>query len=85
MALKREAKEELNITEFVPEFIVSYVFESDREKELVFTYKTTYDGPISPSDELDGGRFWSVEEIKSTIGKGIFTPNFEGEIEKVLN
>ncbi|NDV81174.1 NUDIX domain-containing protein [Bacteroides sp. 51] len=77
IALKREAREELNITDFTPEFIRSYVFESDREKELVFVYKTVYDGEIQPSSELDGGRFWSMEEIKESFGKGIFTPNFE--------
>ena len=62
-----------------------YVFESAREKELVFVHKTVYDGEIHPSDELDGGRFWSPDEIKANIGKGVFTPNFEGEIGKVIN
>ena len=57
--------------------------ESDREKELVFVHKTVYDGELHPSDELDGGRFWTVEEIKENLGKGIFTPNFEGELKKV--
>lgn len=56
-----------------------------REKELVFVHKTVYDGEIHPSDELDGGRFWSPDEIKANIGKGVFTPNFEGEIGKVIN
>lgn len=83
MALKREVQEELGITDFVPEEVTSYVFESARERELVFTYKTVYDGEIRPSDELDGGRFWTPEEIKENIGKGVFTPNFEGEIAKV--
>ena len=55
-----------------------------RERELVFTYKTVYDGPVTPSDELDGGRFWPIEEIRANLGKGVFTPNFEGEVEKVL-
>lgn len=84
MALKREVQEELGITDFVPEEVTSYVFESARERELVFTYKTVYDGEIRPSDELDGGRFWTPEEIKENIGKGVFTPNFEGEIAKVI-
>ncbi|WP_321479172.1 NUDIX domain-containing protein [uncultured Bacteroides sp.] len=85
IALKREAKEELGITDFVPQKIIHYVFESARERELVFTHKTVYDGAISPSEELDGGRFWTVEEIKANIGKGIFTPNFESEIDKVIS
>lgn len=83
-ALKREVSEELGIEEFVPEFIVSYVFESDRERELVFVHKTVYDGPILPSAELDGGRFWSREEIVSNIGSDVFTPNFEQEYRCVF-
>lgn len=85
MALKREVREELGITDFTPETVTHYVFESAHEKELVFVHKTIYDGEILPSDELDGGRFWTIEEIKKNLGKGIFTPNFEGEIDKVLS
>lgn len=81
IALRREALEELGISEFTPEFIRSYVFESEVEKELVFSYKTVYDGEINPSDELNGGRFWNVDDIRSNKGKEVFTPNFEKEIE----
>lgn len=84
MALRREANEELGITDFVPERLMQYVFESAREKELVFVHKTVYDGDIHPSDELDGGRFWSINEIRENLRKGVFTPNFEGEIGKVI-
>ncbi len=83
-ALRREAREELGITDFIPQPVAHYVFESARERELVFTFKTTYDGPVIPSDELDGGRFWPVEEIRANMGKNIFTPNFEGEAAKVI-
>ncbi|WP_321425940.1 NUDIX domain-containing protein [uncultured Bacteroides sp.] len=83
-ALKREVREELGITEYDPQFITNYVFESKVEKELVFVYKTTYNGEITPNkDELAGGRFWSIQEIKENIGKDVFTPNFEGEIKRV--
>ena len=82
-ALRREVREELGITDFTPELLTHYVFESEREKELVFVHKTVYDGEIHPSDELDGGRFWTVKEIKENLGKGIFTPNFEEELKKV--
>lgn len=83
-ALRREVREELGITDFTPQQVTHYVFESTRERELVFTYKTVYDGVIQPSDELDGGRFWSVDEIRANLGKQVFTPNFEGEVEQVL-
>lgn len=81
-ALKREAAEELGITGFTSEQLATYVFESAREKELVFSHKTVYDGTITPSDELAGGRFWTLCEIKENLGKGIFTPNFEDEFNR---
>jgi isopentenyldiphosphate isomerase len=83
MALKREVAEELGITEFAPELLTTYVFESDREKELVFVHKAIYDGIVTPSEELAGGRFWALEEIRSQIGQNIFTPNFESEFQKL--
>ena len=79
-ALKREVSEELGITDFTPQDMGHYVFESLREKELVYVHKTTYDRDIQPSkEELDGGKFWSRDEILINIGKNIFTPNFENE------
>ncbi len=81
-ALKREAEEELGIIGFVPKFLKMYVFESPREKELVHVYKTIYDGEIKPSTELDGGKFWSMDEIIQKLGKKLFTPNFEQEFKK---
>ena len=83
MALKREVKEELGIEDFTSELITHYVFESSLEKELVFAHKTVYDGEIHPSEELDGGRFWSIEEIKANMGKEVFTPNFESEFKRL--
>lgn len=82
-ALKREVGEELGITDFTPESLGHYVFESKREKELVFVHKCVYDGEIHPSkSELNGGKFWTPEEIVSNIGKGVFTPNFESEYQR---
>lgn len=82
-ALRREVGEELGISDFEPEFLGSYIFESSREREMVNVHKTTYDGIISPADdELDGGRFWSQAEIWDNMGKNVFTPNFESEYKK---
>ena len=83
-ALRREAREELGITGFGEVFIKAYVFESDRERELVNTFAATDVDDVRPSDELDGGRFWPIDEIASNIGKGIFTPNFEKEFTTVI-
>ena len=83
MALRREVEEELGITDFTPETITQYLYDSQKERELVFVHKTVYDGAITPSPETDGGRFWSIAEIKENLGKEIFTPNFESEAKKV--
>lgn len=82
-ALKREVREELGITDFEPEAMTHYIFQSAREKELVFVHRTIYDGKITPSEELAGGRFWSIQEIKDCLGKGVFTPNFESEAQRI--
>ena len=81
-ALVREVCEELGITEFTPQRLGMYVFESQRERELVYVFQTVYDGEIRPSDELDGGRFWTMDEIRAAIGQDILTPNFESEFQK---
>ena len=83
-ALVREVREEVGLTDFEPQFLQRYVFESEREKELVHMFRTTYDGEVVPSDELDGGRFWSIEEIRAAIGGGVLTPNFEQEFMRIF-
>jgi isopentenyldiphosphate isomerase len=85
-ALKREAFEELNLTEFVSHFIARYVWESSRERELVNSFKTITDViPQIQKEEIDEGRFWSLNEIKESFGKGIFTPNFENEYKLIYS
>ncbi|MCQ2343661.1 MAG: NUDIX domain-containing protein [Paludibacteraceae bacterium] len=84
-ALKREVSEELGIegVEMCP--IGKYVFESKRERELVYIHKAVYDGEVrTNAEELDGGRFFTKQEIASLIGKEFFTPNFESEYQKFI-
>lgn len=83
-ALLRETREELGVRDFTPEFLMRYEFRSQVEAELVYIYKCEYVGDfnLDPS-EVDEGRFWSLDEIKKSIGKGLFTPNFESEIERL--
>lgn len=82
-ALRREVREELGITDFKPKVVDKYVFQSKHERELVYVNKTTYDGEMHPStEELDGGRFWTMQEIREALGKGLLTPNFESEVKR---
>lgn len=84
-ALRREVREELGITDFIPQLITRYIFESEIEKELVHSFRTIYNGTITPDpSELDGGRFWTATEIKDNLGKNIFTPNFEKEYQRLF-
>lgn len=83
-ALVRETREELGVRDFTPEFLMRYEFRSQVEAELVYIYKCEYDGDFNLDPlEVDEGRFWSLDEIKKSIGKGLFTPNFESEIERL--
>lgn len=75
----REACEEVGLTDFESKPLGSYIFESDRERELVNAYMTITDCELKPSDELDGGRFWSEEEIAANLNTDTFTPNFAQE------
>ncbi len=84
IALRREAKEELGMADFTPELLTHYVFESPVERELVFAHRCTYDNELAPSRETDGGRFWSMEEIRENMGKEVFTPNFESEYTRLF-
>lgn len=80
IALRREAQEELGITDFDAETLGHYVFEGKQEHELVYVHRCVFDGDIRPSDsELSGGRFWSRDEIMASMDHGILTPNFEQE------
>ncbi len=83
-SLYREASEELNFRDFNPYWITSYEFESKRERELVNVFATVGNFSLDPhNDEVLQGRYWSEKEILKNMGKGVFTPNFELEYEKI--
>lgn len=82
-ALMREVSEEIGITNFRPEFVTSYVFESDIEKELVYVYRTYYGGDFNPNHEVDALRFWLLSNIEKGMEDTIFTPNFTQEWDRL--
>ncbi|MDE6371018.1 MAG: NUDIX domain-containing protein [Duncaniella sp.] len=86
-ALVREIREELGIDvereKLCPQLQSRYVFDSDRESELVHVFTIITDVPPQPTEELDGGRFWSRNEIIKGIEDGdVFTPNFASEYRR---
>ena len=83
-AAERELSEELSINGLPLSFLYSYIWRSDRESELVYTFIAEYDGQYScQAEELQEAKFWSVEKIEENIGKNVFTPNFEHEWERL--
>lgn len=85
-ATYREASEEVGLSEFNPIYIGTYEFESAIEKELVNIFAVVGSYDLHPDmDEVEEGRWWPVSDIDSSIGKGIFTPNFESEYKMIRN
>lgn len=84
-ALRREVREELGISDFTPTLVKRYRFDSPVESELVHSYRTVYDGPFFPdSSEVMDGRFWSIDELRSNLGKKVLTPNLEMELREII-
>ncbi len=80
LALVREAYEEIGLEIINPILLGKYIWESEIERELVFAFALNFNGTIIPNPtELDGGQYWSFDEIENNIGKNLFTPNFEFE------
>jgi len=84
-ALKREAEEELGLQVFNYQFITKYIWESQRERELVYSFTgSAEEFPEINKEEIEEGRFWKIHEIKEKIDRDIFTPNFEYEFELLI-
>jgi isopentenyldiphosphate isomerase len=86
-ALARELREELGVGAMAleasgakPQALLRYRWETAIESELAFVFALRYEGPFAPDPgEVLEGRFWDQAEIRSKLGSGLFTPNFEHE------
>ena len=82
-ALHREVLEEIGIENYTPIHVETYRYDSNRESEMVHVYRTTYSGPFRWNDgEVMDGRFWTIDELRQAMGKGILTPNLEMELQR---
>ncbi|MBO7429685.1 MAG: NUDIX domain-containing protein [Spirochaetia bacterium] len=81
-ALVREAKEEIGIDASKAKYLTKFLHRMPKETEVSFLYTLVYDGDFAiDHDEVVDGRFFSKEEIRSKLGTGFFTKNFEREFE----
>ena len=81
-ALKREAWEEIGLTQFSAKLVKTYRWESNIEAELVYVFIThDFKSIHLHSEEVVEGSFWTPKQIESNISKGVFTSNFEYEYQ----
>lgn len=79
-AVVREAREELGLHIDVRNcrFLFQYIWQSSRERELVTAFCIEYEGTPEPDhDEVDEGRYFTLDELQAQLGKEFFTEQFE--------
>lgn len=84
-ALVREAAEEIGLRRFAPQYLFSYVHQTEVERERVSTFLVVVDDELHPSAEVDEVRFFSPKAIRQYWHTNFFTPNFEEEWEMLLH
>jgi len=81
-AILRESFEETGI-KINPDniiFIKKYIFESDIERELVYTHIYYFDGPVKfQESEIDEVMFFTKNDVGKLINENKTTPNFNKE------
>lgn len=83
-ALFREAFEELGLREFNPIFLGKYVWETQRDRELVLIFAWVGHPQLNPHNyEVADGRWWSFQELDEAMGMGVLTPNFKAEFRRI--
>ena len=81
-ALQKEASEEIGLKNFSARLRQVYKWESELEAELVYMFTTNDTQNIGiQSDEVEELRFWTRKQVEINLGKDVFTPNLEMEIQ----
>lgn len=81
-ALKREAWEEIGLQNFSARLVKTYRWDSEIESELVYVFVShDFKAIHLHSEEVEEGRFWTIKQIDSNLGEGVFTTNFEYEYQ----
>lgn len=81
-AIQREVQEEIGISVDPSQLrpIGRYLFESEIEREYVYSFVCSHDGPFRiQEEEIDEVRFLTMAEIDALIAAGETTPNFNRE------
>ena len=80
LAAVREMSEELGIEGVEMKYLYDYPLRNEVESENIRSFMVVFDGEVRfQKEEIDAVRYWSMDEIRSALGTGVFTPNFEQE------
>ena len=61
----------------------SYIMSNEYESEMIGTFICVTEQPLIPNpDEISEGRYWTEPEIEGSMGRNLFTPNFEEEYSR---
>ena len=83
-AAMREMAEELGIAPGI-ELLYDYMHSNDYETEMVFTFRAVHGGQVRfDPEEIDAVRAWYMSEIRSALGTGALSDNFEHEFRTYL-
>lgn len=83
-ALYRESYEELALTDYNPIYIGTYCYDTGRDMEFVTIFAAVGHFEVTPDmDEVDEGKWLTVEQIQKMAAKGQLTPNFHSEFTKI--
>ncbi len=83
-ALRKEAYEEIGLTDFSAKLLQVYSYKSEEEAELVYLFVThDHKNYHLHSDEVEEARFWTKKQIENQLGKDVFTPCLEREFELI--
>lgn len=85
-AALREMFEELGVRAQSLLPLYAYIHSNPHETELVHSYECIHNEPFYfDRTEIDDLMFWGMDEVRMTLGKSIFSKNFESEITRYLS
>jgi isopentenyldiphosphate isomerase len=84
-ALLREAREELSVDAAGARFLYGYLSQGSFESEYAQCFALSWKGAVRPDpEEIDEGRYFTMDEVRAMIGCGKLTPMFERAWPRLL-
>ncbi|MDD2797522.1 MAG: hypothetical protein PHV20_02920 [Bacteroidales bacterium] len=83
-AAKRLVYRYLGKTKLAPHFLLKYAHEADGRKSLNYLFIVDFDKEKTPNSRLlEGGKWWTEQQIVENLQKNYFSSAFESEFEYI--